>query len=77
LITGELRLLLAEHLEIVRIVLSQWDERSEDEGEIAGAEEGYEVPESCWIVGGAERLDLIIVGVSGAVNRVDCCRSGE
>ena len=63
LIAGELRLLLAEHLAIVRFVFDELaEERSEDGGEIPSAEEGYEVPESRWDVGGAERFDLIILG---------------
>jgi len=40
------------------------EERSEDVGEIASAEEGYDVPESRWDVGAAERFDLTIVGKS-------------
>jgi len=47
LVAGELRLLLAEHLALIRIVFDEQDEdRSEDEGVTAGAEEGYEVQES-------------------------------
>jgi len=43
----ELRLLLAEDLAVARIVFNEEDEESgEDEGKPAGAEEGYEVPES-------------------------------
>ena len=47
-VAGELRLLLAKHLAVIRIVFNEEDEESgEDEGKTAGAEEWYEVPESC------------------------------
>lgn len=47
-VAGELRMLLAERLGIVRIVFNEENEEGcEDEGEPPGAEEGYEVPESC------------------------------
>jgi len=55
-------LLHIEHLAIVRIIFDDQDkECSEDEGETASAEEGYEVPESRRDVGGRGEVVWIIV----------------
>jgi len=47
LVVGGLRLLLTEHLAIVRIVFDEQNEECREvEGVTTGAEEGYEVTES-------------------------------
>ena len=60
-----LLLLLAEDLAVIRILFYEEDEEGgEGEGETAGAEEGYEVPESRGERRPGERLGLTIVDES-------------